>query len=140
MKRLVVFGLLVFFGGLFLEARSNVEKTANSHNPAQQAEYALSEAEMAFDRARSSYDAGKVKEGNAELDAAMTSVRLCVDSLAKSHKSKYYKKAELRVGLLMRRMRSLREDVSIDDRGWIEYVSRKMNEAHEELVAGVMGK
>jgi hypothetical protein len=64
----------------------------------------------------------------------------CVDSLAAANKSRSYKKAEMTVAHLQRRLSDLVNDLGIQERGWAEYTSRKLDEIHDKLLNGVMRK
>ncbi len=55
-----------------------------------------------------------------------------------SAKAKSYKKAELQVAYLQRRMQGLLDDIEIQKRGWAEYTQRKLEEIHDKLLSGVM--
>ena len=56
------------------------------------------------------------------------------------NKARFYKKAELKVALLQRRLSGLTDELSILERGWAEQTGRKMEEIHEKLLDGVMRK
>ena len=64
----------------------------------------------------------------------------CLGSLEVAHKARYYKKAEIRVALLQRRMSGLLDDIELPRRGWAEQTSRKLDEIHDKLLAGAMRK
>ena len=70
----------------------------------------------------------------------MNALNECVSSLQAAHKSKFFKKPELRVALLQRRLQTLLDDIGIEERGWAEYTARKLNEVHDKLLSGAMGK
>ena len=95
---------------------------------------------MAFDSAREAYTKGSIEKGDAALEEMTKDLDACVGSLETSHKSHFYKKAELRVALLQRRMATLLEDIDLPNRGWAEQTNRKLEEIHEKLLAGVMRK
>jgi hypothetical protein len=111
-----------------------------AQDPAKQAEVELSQAETAFDRARDAYQKGKVEEGDAGLDEMNQALSACAESLSAAHKSRLYKKAELRVANLQRRMSTLLEDIDLPQRGWAEQMNRKLEEIHDKLLAGAMRK
>ena len=111
-----------------------------SHDPAKQADIELDRAEAAFDRAHDAYKQGKINEGDAALDEMNKALEACVESLEAAHKSRRYKKAELRVANLQRRMTSLLDDIDLPQRGWAEQMSRQLEETHDKLLAGAMRK
>ena len=107
-------------------------------NPARRADKALALAEQEFDAANQFYNKGDVHKGDAALDDMTTALRICIDSLDVAHKAGLWKKAELRVALLQRRMRSLLDDIGVEQRGWAEYTDRKLDEIHDKMLEGVM--
>ncbi len=100
----------------------------------------LNQAESAFDSAREAYDKGAFEKGDAALEEMTKSLDACVGSLEAAHKARFYKKAELRVSNLQRRMKALLDDIEVPRRGWAEQTDRKLEEIHEKLLAGVMRK
>lgn len=110
------------------------------HDPARRSEKALVLADSAFDNARDYYAKGEFHKGDAQLEDMTSALNFCVESLQEAHKAKYYKKAELRVALLQRRMESLLVDIDIQDRGWAEQTGRTLDQIHDKLLAGVMKK
>jgi type II secretory pathway component PulJ len=115
-------------------------ETDTDHDGSKRAEIELSKAEVAFDSARDAYHSGKIEQGDADLDGMTKALHLCVDSLEAAHKARYYKKAELRVASLQRRMASLLDDIDLPRRGWAEQTSRELDTIHDRLLAGVMRK
>src|SRR5947209_609037 len=71
-------------------------------------ELALVNADHAIDEARKAYSDGDQKGVQAGLKEVTESVDLCYDSLQRSHtsprKSKYYKRAEQKLQVLIRRL------------------------------------
>ncbi len=113
---------------------------AVEHDPVKRSEQELNKAEMAFDRAREAYNKGNIENGDAALEDMTKALNACVESLETAHKARFYKKAELRVAALQRRMAGLLEDIALPQRGWAEYTDRKLDEIHDKLLAGVMRK
>ncbi len=110
------------------------------HDIGKRPEIALNSAEMAFDSAREAYTKGEIEKGDAALEEMTKDLDACVSSLETAHKSHFYKKAELRVAMLQRRMKTLLDDIDLPSRGWAEQTDRKLEEIHEKLLAGVMRK
>ncbi len=130
-KKLFTMGLLV----TSLLCYANRES-----DPAKQAEAALTGAEQSFDAAREAYEKGNIEKGDAALEQMTKNLDTCVELLDSAHKSRHYKKAELRVAMLQRRMSDLLNDIPLQQRGWAEQTSRKLDEIHDKLLAGVMAK
>jgi hypothetical protein len=110
------------------------------HDPARRSEKALLLADSAFDNARDFYNKGEVHKGDAQLENMTSALKFCVESLQQAKKAKYYKKAELKVALLQRRMESLLDDIDVQQRGWAEQTGRTLEQIHDKLLAGVMKK
>jgi hypothetical protein len=63
-----------------------------------------------------------------------------VSSLAVAHKSLLYKKAELRVAYLQRRLQGLVDEIAVQNRGRAAYTERKLDEIHDHLLEEVIKK
>jgi hypothetical protein len=122
------------------QSNSAAENLNSEPDPSRRAERALSLAEGAFAEARVAYDKGQIKAGDQHLDEMIKLLNVCVSSLEAAHKSHNYKSAEIRVKGLMRRLKTLIGDLSVDDRGWAEYTARQLEEIHDKLLSGVMKK
>jgi hypothetical protein len=80
--------------------------------------------------------------------AALTEIRDSVETSydALEHttkaprKSKYYKRAELKVQALLRRLRTLKNDVSVDDQSEVDSVIKRLQEIHDQLLVEIMSK
>ena len=121
-------------------AQSLISEIKAEHDPVRRSEKALSFADVAFDSARGNYDKGDIHKGDAELENMMTALEECVSSLDVARKAKYYKKAEMNVAMLQRRLQGLVDDINLQQRGWAEYTQRKLDELHDKLLEGVMRK
>jgi len=108
--------------------------------PAKRYELELSKADSAFDNARDAYVKGDFEKGDAGLEEMTKALDSCLGTLEEAHKARFYKKAELRVANLQRRMTTLLDDIELPKRGWAEQTSRKLEDIHDKLLAGVMRK
>ena len=129
--------LIVAFAGS-ASAQSFLAELKNEHNPSKRSEMALTFADQLFDNAKDSYGKGEISKGDADLESMTKVLNACLESLAAANKSKSYKKAEMKVAHLQRRLSDLVNDMSIQERGWAEYTSRKLDEIHDKLLNGVM--
>lgn len=109
-------------------------------NPAKRADKALVFADTAFDSADQLYNKGDIHKGDEQLDYMTAALHECVESLQEAHKASLYKKAELRVAGLQRRLSGLMDNIGTEERGWAEYTARKVDEIHDALLEGVMRK
>jgi hypothetical protein len=121
-------------------AQSTITELKAEHDPVRRSEKAVTLAEQSFDNARTFYDKGEIQRGDAQLEVMMNALNECASSLDLVHKSKFYKKPEMRVAYLQRRLSGLLEDLGIQERGWAEYTQRKLEEVHDKLLDGVMRK
>ena len=106
----MTFALLVFLAFADLDAaRSEPDLNRRS-------ELALMNADEKIDQARQAYQAGNEAAEEAAIQEVAESVTLSYDSLEKTHgaprKSRFYKRAELKVSALMRRLSSGRRGMS----------------------------
>jgi hypothetical protein len=140
MVRLLELGFLLLAVSCSLSAQSFLAELQSEHDPAKRSEMALAFAGESFDNARSSYTKGDIHSGDAELENMTYALNSCADSLAAMNKARFYKKAELKVAYLQRRLRSLVDELGVQERGWAEYTNRKVEDIHEKMLAGVMRK
>jgi type II secretory pathway component PulJ len=132
--------LLLGFASFVQAQQSFLAELEAVHDPARRSDKALMFADAAFDNAREFYSKGEIKKGDAELENMTNALKECVGSLQVAHKARFYKRAELKVAYLQRRMQGLLDDVSVQQRGWVEYTQRKLDEIHDKLLEGVMRK
>ena len=139
-RKLIEVTLLLIGCTPLLAAQSLLDELKAEHDPAKRSELALNFADTAFDNARDFYTKGEIDKGDAQLDNMTTALNECVVSLAIAHKAKFYKRAELKVAYLQRRMQGLLDDIALQRRGWAEQTQRKLDEIHDKLLDGVMRK
>jgi hypothetical protein len=132
--------LSVFVAVLLWLPPPSSDRLAAEHNPSKRSTLALSLAASALADASNCYKSGNIHEGDAELDEMIQDLRECVRSLRAAHKSGNYKKAELKVASLQRRLHDLVSDLSIENRGWAEQTERTLEEIHDQILTGVMKK
>jgi hypothetical protein len=132
-------GVVLLLTGV-LHAQTLLAEIRAERDPAKRSEKALSLADNAFDNARDDYGKGNIHKGDADLENMMTALEECLSSLDTANKAKYFKKAEMNVAVLQRRLKSLVDDIGVQQRGWAEYTQRKLDELHDKLLDGVMRK
>ena len=123
-----------------LSAQTFLEELKSERDPVRRSEMALNFADESFDTARTFYTKGDINKGDAQLENMTSALNACVDSLAAANKAKFYKKAELMVAFLQRRLGGLVEELAVQERGWAEYTIRKLEEIHDKMLNGVMRK
>ena len=134
------FACLVMLPALCLAAQSPLEDLKAETDPGKRAEKALMLAESQFDAAKAAYAKGEISDGDTGLDIMSKALDETVASLAMKRKSRLYKRAEIQVAHLQRRLSGLVDDLRFDDRGWAEQVNRHLAEVHDKLLEGVMRK
>jgi rhodanese-related sulfurtransferase len=120
--------------------QSFLSELKSEHDPGKRSELALDFADEAFANAKVEYAKGAVHQGDALLDQMTAALQECASSLDSAHKAKYFKRAEMKVAYLQRRMQGLVDDLSAGERGWAEVTNRKLDEIHDKLLNGVMRK
>jgi len=140
----VTFGVSLSIWGFFATVTASAQPAQvdlkEERDPAKRSERFLEAAESAFDGARAAYAKDDVHKGDAELDEMVTALNSCVSTLETLHKSRLFKKAEMRVSFLQRRLESLLDEISVTQRGWAEQTGRKLEEIHDKLLEGAMKK
>lgn len=133
-------GLIAAAFTVSASAQSFLAELKLEHDPGKRAEMALSFADESFDSARTNYEKGLIHEGDVALDNMTSALNACAESVAVANKAKYYKKAEMKVATLQRRLAGLMDDLSMTERGWAEQTARRVEEIHSKLLDGVMRK
>lgn len=106
---------------------------------------ALDHAIKMVDTARQSYNDGAsagMSPALKELWEAVDLARTTLKQMGKhpSKNTRNYKRAELKTRDLLRKLDSLRHDVSVDDRQEMNKLLKRLQDVHEELLLGVMSK
>ena len=113
-------------------------------DPNKRSELALNNAEEKLEAARQAYQSGDESAETADIQELQDSVSLCYESLEQARgeprKNRYFKKAELRVSALMRRLTGFRDDVSFDFRPKVDAVLKKVSDIHDDLLSDIMSK
>ena len=124
---------------------ADLEQVRNEPDLEKRAELALLAADAAITRSRQDWEAGKADEFKTSLTEVEEAVTLAYDSLQDTGKDparrpKHFKRAELRLRTLLRRLTGLQADVDEQDRPTVERVRTKTMEIQEQLLLGVMRK
>ena len=119
-----------------LKAEPDLEKRSDK---------ALEFANRDLDEVRDDYRAGNIQQAKEALNEVREAVDLSYDSLKQTGKDprkhpKHFKKAELKVRELLRRLRGLSDQASFLDRPAFDPVVKRLQEVHDELLSGIMGK
>ena len=118
-------------------AESNLEKRS---------ELALNAANEAITGATKAYaSASDLNAFEENLTSVEELTRLSLKSLHDSGKRaskspKYFKRAEMKLRSLLRRMNTLSDEVSVEDRPRVQAAIKLMSETHEQLLHDIMSK
>jgi hypothetical protein len=107
-------------------------------------ELALVNADHDIDEARKASTDGNPQTLQAALTEVAASVDLSYESLQETHKeprkSKYYKRAEIQLQALMRRLNGLRDDVGYLSRPAVDSVLKKVSDVHDRIISDIMSR
>ena len=113
-------------------------------DPEKRSDRALDLAVSTLADARQAYNAGDYKRAISSLATIGECVDISVSSLKASgknpRKSKYYKRAELKLRELGRRLDEFARETAVDDRPAVEETLHKTNQLHDELLVSIMEK
>lgn len=134
---------MTFALAIFL-AFADIATVKTEPDPNRRSELALLNADEKIDEARQAYQAGNEKAEDAAIQEVADSVTLCYASLEQAHgeprKSRYYKQAELKVGVLMRRLNGFRDEVDFEFRPRVEAVLKRLSDVHDQLISDIMSR
>ncbi len=141
MKRAIGFGLAVVAVAL----ASGLDNVKLEPNLEKRSRLALENANTAIDGARQAYTSGDFAHLTAELAQVRESVNVCLEALDATGKDarkspKAFKRAELQIRELLRRLKSLDNDVSVEDRPEVQKTEQRLQEVHDELISRIMSK
>lgn len=122
-----------------------METIKSEPNLEKRSDRALENASRAIDTARQAYAAGDMDKTRQGLEEVRASVELSYQSLQETGKNprrspKHFKRAELQIREMLRRLRGLEDDFSVDDRALVQKVEQRLQEIHDELLTGIMTK
>lgn len=126
-------------------AAQDLESVRAERDPEKRYRAALDVAWKAVDDARKHVQAGDQEPFTAALDRVLAGVRLCDETLRATGKDpsrnpKHFKRAELRIRDLLRRLRSLHEEAGFENREPVEQTRVKVQQIHDELLLDIMGR
>lgn len=105
-------------------------------------ELALASADQAISSAREAFKAGDETKLGASLGEAKELVQVSYDALSQSRRqarrSKYFKSAELKTRALIRRLMGLGDEVSLEERKFVEDARNSIQEVHDRLLQSIM--
>ena len=123
----------------------DLESIRNEPNVERRSELAMQNADVAMDAARDANRAGDATKMQTALQEVGASVDLSYDALVEGGKDprkhpKYFKNAELKTRVLLRRLEDMRRAVAMEDRAVVEKVRDSVSDIHDKLLNGIMTK
>ncbi len=114
-------------------------------NPERRSERALLNADAALDEAKKALEQGEEKKLADAIAEVAESLTLSKDSLEQSGKNprknpKYFKKAEIGIRKLIRRLDNFRLDITVDERKPVDDLIEKAHALQEEILQAIMTK
>jgi hypothetical protein len=140
MKRIWIYLIALLFAAQVYVMAGDLDEVKAEHNAGKRSELAIQYADHALDQARTYYKTGDTVHGEAELDSVASLADECFRSVQEANKSKYWKKTEMKIGMLTRRVRSLAEDLGYDQREKASQLADHLSEIRDKLLQGVMSK
>jgi hypothetical protein len=136
--------LLLLLGAMWAQqadwAAINAER-----DPEKKYARALDFAAGQIDAARKRYEHGEMDAFRSSLGEIKDSVVLCDVTLRATGRNpskspKHFKRAELKIREMLKRLNSFAQEVSVDDREAVTAVVQSINKIHEELLLDIMGR
>jgi hypothetical protein len=105
---------------------------------------AMDNAVAALKEARAAYNAGDLAKVGAKAKEIEESVDVANAALEKTGKDprrspKWFKHAEIQSNELLRSIEALEHDMSLEDRAILEKTKERVQQVHDNLLAGLMG-
>lgn len=139
--RNIVFTVLVVAAG---PARASLEQVRAEPNLERRSVLAMDNAMAALKEARAAYNAGDTGKAAEKAKEIQESVDVAYAALEKTGKDprrspKWFKHAEIQSNELLRSIEALEHDMSLDDRAILEKTKERVQQVHDDLLAGLMG-
>lgn len=132
---------MIFLLALLLAA-GDIGAVKSEPDLEKRSELALANADRQLDAARKAYESGDQAGMQAAIAELTESVEVCYDALrhtrTEPHNSKYYKRAELQLKALIRRLTGFRDEVNFESRGEVEAAIKKVSDIHDDIIADIM--
>lgn len=124
--------------------RASLQEAKAEPNLEKRSKLALDNAEQALTAAREAYAKGDTAQVEARATEIRESVELAAASLHQTGKNprkspRWFKHAEIVTRDLLRRLDSFQQEMSAADRPLLEGVKGEVQQAHDNLLLGVMG-
>lgn len=140
---LAVFSLALL--GSWASLHADTDVLIKETNLEKRSQLALEHADKAIDQARQAYAEGELQSFKVGLTDAANLAQLSYKSLQDTGKAarknpKFWKRAELKLRTLARRVDSLARDVSIEDRHLVQGLEKEIHQLHDLVLNDIMTK
>jgi hypothetical protein len=130
---------------LCVAAFADIAAVKAEPNLERRSQLALDEAESRVGTAKQTYEEGKLQEFRQAVTEIGDLAELSYSSLEETGKRarrnpKWFKRAEQKLLVLIRKVDSLEKDVSIEDRQFVSSVKNRVNEVHDNVLHDIMTK
>lgn len=134
----------VLFLFIAAAAQADLNSVKTEANLERRSELALEYANSAVDDAKNTYEQ-EPKDLAAHLDEVRQAVELSYKSLQDTGKAarrrpKYFKRAEMRIRALVKRLDNLEREVAYEDRGTVLSAKKRLEEVRDQMVLDIMSK
>jgi hypothetical protein len=136
---------MLLLGGFACTAEDDFPAVMAEPNLEKRSELALKEADKTISAAKVAYEQQKMSEFRERLTDTEELVQLSYKSLQDTGKRarrnpKWFKRAEMNMRGLMRRLDSLSNDVGLEDREAVIAVRKSVGDVHETVLHDIMTK
>ncbi len=143
MRRHTVVFALALGCGLAGAARADLKQAQAEPNLEKRSKLAMDNAETAFHAMKGAYEKGDNSQTAASASEIQESVELAYTSLTQTGKDprrspKWFKRAEIQMRDLLRRLEAFQHDMSFSDRSMLDAVKVSVQQAHDNLLMGLM--
>jgi hypothetical protein len=137
--------VLVASGLLAWQPQDALEAVKSEGNLEKRSEKSLEVAEQQIDQAAKSYQSGELEAVRESFGVAREAVVLSWESLMATGKNprkspKYFKRAEITLRKMLRRLNEFRNVMSVDDRPMLQDLIADAQKTHDKLLAAVMSR
>jgi hypothetical protein len=137
--------MLVLIVACSAAGQADIDAVIAEPNPERRSQKALEVAESRVAVAKETYDAGNLTEFRETIEEIGDLAELSYKSLGETGKRarrspKWFKRAEQRLLVLIRKVDNLEKDVSIQDRDLVTALKKRVSDVHDTVLHDIMTK